>query len=345
MSKVHIFLRWQVFVGLLAWVLAVSAQPEWAWLYRKSFTSGKEAASAKELLFTRLGIPCFTQLLCSWNALRPQKGYFGIYLQARDQTSKRWGRWHHIADWGAGVQRSFMDKADLFDQFVHVRLEIDKRHRADGFRVKVVSQDEADLRLLKGLAVNVANFDDFRSENVAGLQELPSVAIAGMPRISQFALDHVDSDKICSPASCTMLASFLSRKQFDPLKFAKNVYDFGLGVYGSWPFNVAHAFEATGGRYRFAVTRLNSFVQLHRQLMRGLPVVASVRGPLNRAARPYAGGHLLVVTGWDAKTREVISNDPAFERHELVQQRYELSEFLAAWQRSHRLTYLAESIV
>jgi len=345
MGQFRYCVRWCALVGMCVGWLTTSLAADWAWVYRKRFDRKNESVQAKEQLFTRVGISEFTQLLCSWNVLRPQKGYFSIYLQARDSLSKQWGRWHHMADWGSGVQRSFMDKADSFDQFVHVRLEVDKRRRADGFRLKVVSQDGVDSGLLKGLTVSVANFGVFAHEKAADAKKLPSVTIGDVPTISQFALAHEQNDSICSPTSCTMVTSFLMRKPFDPLNFAANVYDFGLGAYGSWPFNIAHAFDMAGGRYRFFVARLNSFAQLHRQLVHGRPVVVSVRGPMDRAPRPYAGGHLLVVTGWDAKTGEVVCNDPAFPEHDLVQQRYEVSEFLTAWERSHRLAYCVEPVV
>jgi len=321
------------------------AQDEWAWAYRKNFSSKNVTEHTKEMLFTRLDTPPFSQLLCSWNALRPRKGYFSFYAQARNAKTKQWGRWHHIADWGADIQRSFMDKPDAFDQFVYVRLEIDKRTRSDGFRLKAVAHDGVNPMLLKGLVATIADFGSFCAEKPARLTKLPSVLVKNVPQISQIALDHEDRERICSPTSCTMLASFLMHKSFDPLKFAANSYDFGLGAYGSWPFNMAHAFDCTGGRYRFFATRFNSFAQLHHQLARGIPVVVSVRGPMRRAARPYASGHLLLVVGWDGQSGEVICHDPGFEEDRLVQQRYELSEFLAAWERSHRLSYCAENLV
>jgi len=341
MVSFYTCVRRSLFLSICFFVAVVTAQPEWAQLYRKSF--GGTRANMREFSFTRIDIQPFTQLLCSWNALRPSKGYFSIYLQARDTQTKQWGRSHHVADWGAGVQRSFMDKADSFDQFVHVRLEIGKKRRADAFRMKVVPKGGADPGLLRGLAAATADFTRFAPEKVSVLNDLRSVAVKGVPSISQFALDHEDRDRICSPTSSTMLASFLFHKRLDPLKFAANAYDFGLGVYGSWPFSTAHAFDCTGGSFRFFVTRLNSFAQLHCRLMRGMPVVVSIRGPMNRAPRPFASGHLLLVTGWDAATREVICHDPAFEQDDLVQQRYELSEFIPAWERSHRLAYCAES--
>ena len=133
-------------------------------------------------------------------------------------------------------------------------------------------------------------------------------------------------------------------KQIDPIDFAEKSHDKGLDKYGSWPFNMAHAFELSQGKILFAVTRLHSFKNLHDHLCKGIPVVVSVRGHIHGAPRVYHNGHLLVVIGYDSKTREVICHDPAVPDSKLVKKRYELKNFIQAWERSHRLAYLADPI-
>lgn len=165
-----------------------------------------------------------------------------------------------------------------------------------------------------------------------------------MPSIAQFAINHEDCNRICSPTSCTMLVCYLTKQVIDPIDFATNVYDSGLDTYGSWPFNMAHAFEQCGGATSFYVARFNSFVDVHRQLMRGVPIVVSVRGLLSGAPKPYAKGHLLLIVGWDAKKQVVICHDPAFDDDRKVVMRYPIKSFIRAWERSRRLTYCAESV-
>ena len=89
---------------------------------------------------------------------------------------------------------------------------------------------------------------------------------------------------------------------------------------------------------------MNGFDQLHKKLMVGVPVVVSVRGKLEGGQKDYNSGHLLVVVGWDAKRKSVICHDPAFYSNKKTLVRYKLKSFLRAWERSHRLAYIAESL-
>ena len=131
---------------------------------------------------------------------------------------------------------------------------------------------------------------------------------------------------------------YLTGRHIDALEFAQGVYDDGLKAYGSWPFNVAHAFEYADTH--FFVRRFNSFAELHQQLTFGVPVIVSVRGDLPGALKPFPHGHLMVVVGWDGKTQEVVCHDPARQEDKSVLQKYSIKHFLTAWERSHRLSYV-----
>jgi hypothetical protein len=321
---------------------------EWTWLHRKTFNDSLRAAnvSKKSLVFTDDAITPFTQLIFSWNALRPEKGHFSFFAQVRDAATKKWGEWHTMADWGAGVQRSYMSKGDGFSSYAHVRLEIENKKSADGFRIKVEPRENAHLGLLYGLSVTTSHFDLFKSESAHEVgQKMKTVILSGVPKIAQFALEHEDNHRICSPVSCAMVVQYLTGEVKDPLDFASGVFDAGLSVYGSWACNVAHAFDVCRGSAYFCVKRCNSFLDIHKQLVRGIPSVVSVRGTLPGALKPFSQGHLMVVIGWDGVTREVLCHDPAADEHHMVIKRYPLEDFLRAWERSHRLTYAIEPVV
>jgi hypothetical protein len=162
--------------------------------------------------------------------------------------------------------------------------------------------------------------------------------------IAQFALEHEDNGRICSPVSCSMMLQYITGEYKDPLLFAAGAFDTGLGVYGSWGCNMAHAFEQADGKAYFFVKRMNSFVDIHNQLMKGLPVAVSVRGDLPGALKSFPHGHLMVIVGWDHDTRELLCHDPATDNHETVLKRYPLEYFLRAWECSHRLVYVMEPI-
>ena len=318
---------------------------QWTWLHRKSFTHEQQALNCvkQEIMCAKKNLPLFTQLLFSWNALRPENGYFTFYVQVRNQTTQKWSKWHKMMSWGATIQQSFTSESDQFSSYHHVRLETNKT-LADAFAIKVKSEQDADLSLLKSFTVNLANLNEFSHEDEKKLHTLPSLYVKDVPSISQFTLKHPRNDGLCSPTSCTMLASYLLCSKIDPLIFAEKSFDTGLDKYGSWPFNMAHAYECGQQKVGFAVARLSSFKNLYEQLKKSIPVAVSVRGYIKGAPRLYHNGHLLVVVGYDGKTKEVICHDPAASDTSLVKKRYSLKNFLNAWERSHRLAYLAQRI-
>ena len=317
----------------------------WSWIYYRTF-SEQELEGHKNkphIFFAKEQVPLFNQLIFSWNSLRPEKGYFSFLVQVHSSKTNEWSSWHHMADWGAQMQLSFASKSDGIAHYDYVCLKMENNHLADAFRIKVISHGGANIALLKACGVSFSDSNNFKAEVIdRQLTNLPSVHIKNVPILSQFELDHSKNDSICSPTSCSMLTMFLSDKKNDTLDFVLKAYDSGLKVYGSWPFNVAHAFEQCDERYWFFTTRLNSFAGLHQRLMLGIPVVVSVRGPLETAALPYKNGHLMVVVGWNAKKQEVIVHDPAFKNGKEVVHHYPLKSFLESWERSRRLAYLAE---
>lgn len=333
-----------MFLVCLSGVRTAQSQ-EWAWVYKKKFSAQEieSHTNKKEIVYSQKDIPLCTQLIFSWNAQRPKKGFFTFYLQVKDARTGRWSDWHTMFDWGAHVQRSYQNEtSNRISDYKHVRLEMRGNIHADAFRVKVSAQEGALLDGLKGFAVSCADYNKFKSEvGDNGITALPSILIAGVPFYSQYTLDHPRADSLCSPTSYSMLTSFLLKKEINPLRFAQNVYDKGLDIYGSWPFNGAHAFEYCHKKAWFWTIRCNSFADIHAQLIRGVPAIVSVRGPLPGAAGAYNNGHLVVIVGWNQETHEVICHDPAFNNGQ-QQVCYALKNFLFAWEKSRRLAYYVE---
>lgn len=298
----------------------------------------------RELTFSKTEVQPFSQLIFSWNAYRPERGYYAFWAQVRDASTKRWYQWHRMMDWGAGVQRSYADITGNGTDYHHVRLEVKGAQLADAVRIKVTAHDGAHMNCLSGLFINVANMHAFQPEKSSVVSQLPSVHIKQVPKISQMVIDHPKKEVICSPTSCSILIGYLLRQYVDPALFAESSFDQGLQAYGSWPFNVAHAFEHAAGRVHIKVVRLHSFVDLHARLQQGVPVVVSVRGPMKGSATEYKFGHLLVVVGWDAQKKQVLCHDPAFDEHHKTAVSYDLQNFLNGWERSRRLAYIADVV-
>lgn len=326
-------------------VLCKAADP-WTWQLKKIFNQAElqNSKHKQSLIFAKYDLPHFSQLIFSWNAYRPRHGYFRFFVQVRDAASKKWHDWHKMIDWGSQIQRSYFKVHEGKTTYHHVRLEMSEQNLADAIRIKIVSQEGADLSSIKALFVCISNLNNFEAESVHSLplHKLKSIYIPKVPQQSQMVLDHPKKDALCSTTSSTIVASFCAGKKFDPLEFAAMAYDDGLEAYGSWPFNTAHAFELCNGSHLFHVTRLESFVALHKKLQKNIPVVVSVRGPLKGAPSDYAQGHLLVVVGWNHPRKKILCHDPAFESTNKTYVEYDLKSFLEAWERSRRLAYLAE---
>jgi len=326
----------------------LSAQDEgsvWTRSYRKVFSTQEQHQydGQSQCTFERSQVMPFSQLIFSWNAVRPSHGSLVFFAQVRDKESLQWGPWHKMMSWGS-TQKSYEDKkrTGILSSYHFVRLEVANDFLADAFRIRIEREGGARLSLLRSFVVSVTNLTAFVPEKTSDLRDLPSVMIKGVPTVSQFMLDHSQADRLCSPTSCSMVVSFLGKKTVSPILFADSVYDEGLGVYGSWPFNTAQIYEALQEKVSASVVRMDSFKQVHTQLSKGVPVVVSVRGFLRGAPKSYDNGHLLVVVGWDAQRREVVCNDPAHATTAEVHTQYTLSDFLTAWERSRRLVYLIE---
>jgi len=337
-------LKLLIFALLFCTTIFCQSINDWTWCYRKKFSLNqlKGLINKPNVTFTKVNVKHYNQLIFSWNAYRPTNGYLRFWVQPRDAATKSWGAWHKMIDWGTNIQQSYASLNKTEPTYVHVRLEMNKYKLADGFRLKVEAVDGADLSYLRMLNVCVSDFSKFRHELIdKNLNDLPTIKITDIPKKSQMVLEHAHNRKMCSPTSTSMLISYLSKKNIDPVDFALKVYDNGLQAYGSWPFNTAGAFEMCPSCF-FRVVRLNSFADLHALLTLGMPVVVSVRGHIKGAPQDYNSGHLLLVIGWDKKTKSVLVNDPAFEHDNKVEHRYDISSFLKAWEKSHRLAYITQ---
>lgn len=331
-----------IFFGIF-FVFCINCQLPWTWSFRKkiSLDESTQLAKKSQIVFSKIEVPLFNQLIFSWNALRPKRGYFSFYVQPRYALTKEWGKWYKMIDWGNDIQQSYCDIKRNETSYVYVRLEMPIGKLADGFKLKVVPVKHANLSDLRMLGVSIADFSKFNIEKIKDTINLQSTEIRNIPKKSQMVIDDPDCKRMCSPTSLSMMVSHFSNTNVDGVGFAKKVYDKGLDSYGSWPFNTAAAFELCPAYY-FRVTRLNSFKDLHSNLLLGYPVVVSVRGKINGAPQDYNQGHLILVIGWDKNNKEVIVHDPAFSDNPQVKVKYEISSFLRAWERSHRLAYIID---
>ncbi len=328
-----------LFIGLVGFAFLEAEQSKpWTFCYKRTFLD--KSLVDGEHAFVKEKVMPYSQLIFSWNARRPTKGYFRFWVRAQDMNGQ-WLAWHKMFEWGAGVQRSFSDSSKG-STYCHVRLELGSGRLAHGFWIKIESIGGASLSDIKLCTVCVSHLLDFKGErDVNRYSSYHSVNVPGVPIWSQMTLKHPRAPVLCSPTSTCMLTSFVNRKTLDPVVFADGVFDEGLKVFGSWQCNTAHAFEESNGAYFFHVQRLHSFGALCKILYDGLPVVVSVRGEIEGAPKAYPQGHLLVVVGFDAEEGVVLCHDPASWSARGVRQRYKSKSFFSAWGNSGNLAYIA----
>src|SRR3990167_9126465 len=332
--------------GILILLFACSAlAKDWTWNYEKhiSVSEAKQLADKKQFVYIKEGTPKYTQLILSWNAHRPKQGHYTFYVQPRNAVTKQWAKnWIKMMEWGDQIQRSHCITKEPEANYFYVRLEGAGSEYSDAFKIKAECNNGASLENLRLINVCISDLLNFMHQDPDGLENLQSVEIKGIPRFSQFELGHKDADRMCSTTSLAMLLSYFTKRDTDPLEVAKGSYDDGLDAYGSWPFNTAHAFERHSKKF-FKVQRLPSFKDLHGYLIRGIPVIVSIRGFIPTGALDYQSGHIILITGLNGKRKRVICHDPAFPSSRKVRHEYALGDFLKSWERSNRMAFVAEN--
>src|SRR5262249_30239440 len=112
------------------------AVEQWSRVYTTIFTDAERKSHGEKQTYTfvKERSEPFTQLIFSWNAHRPQKGYFSFWVQGCDSETRKWGSWHKMIEWGDGVQRSFLSDSDELSRHFHVRFEAQSGKKMNGFR-------------------------------------------------------------------------------------------------------------------------------------------------------------------------------------------------------------------
>lgn len=290
-----------------------------------------------EAIWEMSSIAPFNELIVSFNAMRPKLGKYRISVSVNEQAG--WTKWLTLVEWGADGQKTFNSKSSAtgaytFQDIVH----LGENQTADGFRVKVEGFSQANLEQFDMLFASVSNLKQF---DMVFPGPLEAIKLPLQSLRSQIALRHPRHFDLCSPTASCMAIDFLLQKRIaDPIDFAAKVLDHGFNIYGNWILNVAESYHRLRGCFECSVERLPDFTALHSKLMRNLPVIVSVKGPLPRAKFPFDQGHLMLVYGYDSIEKRVFCADPAHATDAETATYYNLNDFLAAWARRKNLCYL-----
>ena len=278
----------------------------------------------------------FTELMLSWNGIRPKSGFWSFSVSL---FQNKWSDWVTLAVWGKDLQKTF--SCNPFDSFAksHQDVALVVSGSCNGYKVRIQAIDGSDLTDLHSITVS---FGDPKQIELNFQDNYASVILSEIHPQSQQILPHPRSCDLCSPTSTAAAVNYLLKRQsVDPVEFAARAHDQTFDIYGNWILNTAAAYESLDGSHHTYVTRLKDFGDIHSQLLKGLPVVVSIKGPLQGAARPYASGHLILVIGYDNANKRVLCMDPAFPSTQETLTSYPLEQFLLGWTtRRKNLSYL-----
>ena len=270
----------------------------------------------------------FDELLLSADALFPGGG--ALEAEAQVRTGAGWSPWFSFGSFGpGGAQASVKGQQNDFG-----RMDVDVlklKAKAAAFRYRLTFSPSGGKPQALRLAAAAYSDSAAQYSPAAAAERQPDFKPLklALPRYSQMIQQVNYSGDICSPVSMAMAFNCLGLKG-GPLDTAAAVLDSTENIYGNWFLNTAHA--GSRGLYAF-IARLNTLEEARAFLAAGAPVVASVTfGPDELANSPLkkTKGHLLVITGFDAKGN-VITNDPAAPDERSVERVYDRAQFSAAW--------------
>ena len=343
----------QGFVFVTALILFVFAEPvsnRFSQTVSKFLTvydlTDEKGKSKNEYIWAGRVKKPFSELILSWNALRPKKGKFDFYISIHHRV---WSKWRKISEWGVKSQQTFVNTRHSIVHVKHVRTELQRGARSKSFKIKVVARNGATIKNLKALFVCLSDFKSFSLSKFNTSNK--RVYVKSVPRQSQMVVGHSRFKDLCSPTSTSMILNYFNKKHLKSFigglssyvsEFADKVHDDSyLDIYGNWTLNVAQAFDSSQGRVFFRVERLNGFDELYKYLKKSIPVAVSIRGKLRGGVKPYDNGHFVVVIGWSPKYKTVICLDPAFSSSRKTITAYRLDDFIKAWGKSRNLSYVA----
>lgn len=302
-----------------------------------SFSLSSEQKKKDECIWKIEQTRPFDECILSWNGYRPKKGSWSFQVSLKQEN--RWSPWIQYAKWASNSQSTFKyaEEGSWIESYQDAVYP--KNDQCTGFQVKVIAEEGATLETFDTLHICLSSISTYTPMrcNTA----LPSILLPNPPRKSQMQLNHPRARDLCSPtATSTAINYLLKSNRVDPIAFAAKIHDDAFDIYGNWILNTAQAYEELGGRFYCQVSRLNDFSSLHSRLMKNLPVVISVRGPLIGSSHPLTFGHLICVVGYDADKQRVLCIDSGFSEDEKTFVGYPLDDFMQGWGRRHQIAYI-----
>jgi len=270
----------------------------------------------------------FDQLLLSADALLPDGA--ALEAEAQVKTAAGWSPWFSYGRFSpSGESASAVAQENPFGRMDVDVLKLAKKASAYRYRLTVLPSGKKPAVIRLAAASYTDSEAPYSPAEACARPAGAKPVKLDLPKYSQMVQQVNYAGDICSPVSLSMALSGLGLKT-GPLDAAAAVLDSAQNIYGNWFLNTAYA--GARGLYAF-LARLNSLEEARAFLAAGSPVIASVTfGPdeLRNSPLKKTKGHLLVITGFDAKGN-VITHDPAAPEAATVERVYDRAEFAAAW--------------
>lgn len=279
----------------------------------------------------------FNEVVASWNVDVPPGAGFCCELRVGRSFDDTWSPYLYLGDWGTPPP------GDRVVRFDGGEVDVDyfrstKRFDRAQFRLLAIGAPQVET------AVRVARLTLCFSDTTGMPTALPrqrSRTPAGgdwqrtlpVPFRSQRTDDPDLLGRICSPTSVSMVLAYYGI-DLPTGQVAAACYDPGHDIYGNWPRNVQAAYTLGVPGY---LTRCADWEDVKRFIAAGRPVIASIRveeeGVLTGAPYGAIGGHLIVITGFDADGAVTV-NDPGVSDPAMGQLTYRRDDLEAVWLRA-----------